>query len=744
MRRLMWFTIGFAAAIVIGVYLLSEKWLLLIAAFFLTALLAAYFLHGKAELRVVLTGLLLGTVWLWVFDIEYLRPACACDGVTMELQIEVSDYSTVRNQYTSNSGKVRLDGKSYKVQIYVADGEAQAPGDVITGSFRLEYKYHGATRPSDYYSSDGIFLVASTRDVVEIQKAEKTPFRYFGTEIRRYVQDLLRRIYPEDTFGFAQAILLGESGDLSYRDDVALQTSGIRHMIAISGLHISILFSTVYVLCGKKRWLTVALGFPALLLFASVVGFTPSVVRACVMQGIVLLAMLSNREYDGPTALFFAVLLMLIANPVVITSVSFQLSVGCLIGLYLFSAPIQHYILKKLPAKYGTVRGKLIFWFSGSVSASLSALAITMPLCAWHFRMISLAGVATNLLTIWIVPWIFGGGILSCVFGLIWTPAGQAAAWVVSWGIRYVLLAAQLIAAVPAAAVSTDNVYMTAWRILCYILIAAFAFVKKKRPALLAGCMVFGLTVAMLFHILEFRMDHFRVTVLDVGQGQCVILQTRQETYVVDCGGDSGKTAADRACRFLQGQGIYSLDGLIITHYDTDHVGGAAYLMERMSAEKLYLPDVEDGGSYQEELTQSFPDSLCTVQEMTDLPLSDGSITIYPASPGTSGNNSSLCILFRIRGFDILITGDRNTAGEEALLEMADIPDLEVLIVGHHGSETSTGLPLLAETRPEVAVISVGTDNGYGHPTWEVLERLALFGCKIWRTDQDHTVILRG
>ena len=744
MRKLMWFTIGVAAAIITGVYLLSGNWSLVMAGIFLAVFLAAHFLHWKLEVRAVLVGLIFGALWLWIFDISYLRPARMYDGTTAELQIEASDYSTFHNQRTGNSGKVRLDGRIYHVQIYVKDDAPQAPGDVLSGTFRLEYKYEGGIRPSEYYSGNGIFLVASSQTPVEIQQAEKTPVRYFGTEIRRYVQGLLHRIFPEDTFGFAQAILLGESGDLNYQDDVALQTSGIRHMIAVSGLHISILFSTVYVLCGKKRWLTAAIGFPTLLLFASVVGFTPSVVRACVMQGILLLAMLSNREYDGPTALSFAVLVMLIVNPVVIASVSFQLSVGCLIGLYLLSGRIQQYITKKLPAKPGTLRAKLVYWFAGSVSASLSALIITMPLCAWHFRMISLVGVFTNLLTIWIVPWVFGGGILACLFGMIWTPAGQALAWVVSWGIRYILLVARLIAAVPAAAISTDNVYLTAWRILCYILIGAFITAKKKRPAQLALCIAVSLAASMLCHFVEFRTDHFRVTVLDVGQGQCVILQTQEETYIVDFGGDSGKTAADRACRFLQSLGIYSVDGLIITHFDSDHVDGANYLMERLATQKLYVPDVADGGSYQEELIQNFPEAYFPVQETTGLTLSDGSLTIYPAAPGNTGNNSSLCILFQIRGFDILITGDRNTAGEEELLQMADIPDLEVLIVGHHGSKSSTGLQLLSQTHPEVAVISVGEDNGYGHPTWEALERLKLFGCKVWRTDQDRTVILRG
>ena len=114
------------------------------------------------------------------------------------------------------------------------------------------------------------------------------------------------------------------------------------------------------------------------------------------------------------------------------------------------------------------------------------------------------------------------------------------------------------------------------------------------------------------------------------------------------------------------------------------------------------------------------------------------------AKEGKTNNESSLCVLFQPENCDILITGDRTTAGERALLAAYPLPDLEVLIAGHHGARTSTSLELLKQTSPEVAVISVGADNRYGHPTAEVLERLELFGCKILRTDLDGTIILRG
>jgi competence protein ComEC len=117
---------------------------------------------------------------------------------------------------------------------------------------------------------------------------------------------------------------------------------------------------------------------------------------------------------------------------------------------------------------------------------------------------------------------------------------------------------------------------------------------------------------------------------------------------------------------------------------------------------------------------------------------------MFPSEKAASNNESGICILFQAGECDILITGDRNAAGERELIKHTVLPDIDVLIVGHHGSKTSTCRELLIKAKPEIAIISVGADNSYGHPTKEVLDRLTNFGCKIFRTDLDGTVIYRG
>ena len=122
----------------------------------------------------------------------------------------------------------------------------------------------------------------------------------------------------------------------------------------------------------------------------------------------------------------------------------------------------------------------------------------------------------------------------------------------------------------------------------------------------------------------------------------------------------------------------------------------------------------------------------------------DGNITLYPAKPGLNNNESSVCVLFQSQNCDILITGDRSASGERALLDKVQLPQLELLVAGHHGSKGATSLDLLLTTHPQAVAISVGADNPYGHPGQELLDRLARFGCQVYRTDLQGTITFRG
>ena len=301
-----------------------------------------------------------------------------------------------------------------------------------------------------------------------------------------------------------------------------------------------------------------------------------------------------------------------------------------------------------------------------------------------------------------------------------------------------------MISNIPVSSVYTSSIYIVAWLAFGYIIVAVFLKSRKKHPLILSFCLLIGLIGALVCSWIEPRLDAYRFTALDVGQGQCLLLQSEGKYYMVDCGGDSGNTAADKASQLLFSQGIFQLDGVIVTHYDVDHAGGIVQILDRVGTDKIYLPLLEDESGVRDTIVQKFPDSICWVEEELNIHLPNGELTIYPSFVPYDDNESSLCVLFQPENCDILITGDRSKEGEMELLMRADLPDLDILVSGHHGSHNATSWQLLNVTRPEIVVISVGENNSYGHPSEETLERLMLFGCDIYRTDTQGTIIFRG
>ena len=226
--------------------------------------------------------------------------------------------------------------------------------------------------------------------------------------------------------------------------------------------------------------------------------------------------------------------------------------------------------------------------------------------------------------------------------------------------------------------------------------------------------------------------------VLDVGQGQSIVFQTEGRTFLVDCGGDSDEGTADVIVQNLLSQGICRLDGIIITHQDRDHAGALPYLLTRLETDLLITPFTQE----KMELPQ-IKGEIVFAQNDLKIPLESGCIRIFASGYWGDGNENSLCVLFERENCAILITGDRSSLGEKLLLKKVKLPKVDVLIAGHHGSEDSTSQELLEAVQPDIVMISAGKGNSYGHPHENTLRRLESYGCKVYRTDLNGTLVFR-
>ncbi|MBQ2919899.1 MAG: DNA internalization-related competence protein ComEC/Rec2 [Oscillospiraceae bacterium] len=745
MRKLMWFTIGYAIACAYGTWAARGSGLLLAGAvcLMLSAALWRFREHPAVKRGMVLAlGGAFGCLAFFGYAVFVLGPAAAMDGVEAEVSIRVTDYSWQTDYGVAADGELELSDRRYKVRFYVNEDQNLEPGDLVRMKAELRLTDEGGSREPTYHRTSGILLLAYPRGEPELTAGEPD-WRDLPARWARRLKGILDDAFPADSAPFAKALLLGDKSDISWDQSRAFSRSGISHIVAVSGLHVGILFALVGVVTGKRRFWMVLAGIPSLLLFAAMAGFTASVTRAVIMQLLFLLALALNREYDPPTALSFAVLLMLLHCPLTIAGIGFQLSVASVAGIFLFYEKLDGWLKNWLPGKGKTLRGRLERFFTASVSVTLSATVMTVPLTAIHFGLVSLVGVVTNLLVLPLVSCIFYGIMAVCALGCVHMGAAGAAAWVIAWPIRYVLAVARTLGELPLAAVYTVSPYVVLWLVFLYGLIGWLLATKRKRPGLAVCLGALGLCVSLMLSFLEPLACDYRVTVLDVGQGQCILLQSAGNTFMVDCGGRRGEEAADIAAEQLLSQGITRIDGLILTHYDRDHAGGVQFLAEQITIERVYLPRTEDTDGCLQSVLNSCAEQIDIDTDMT-ISFGDAKNQIFPPKDAGSGNDSCAAVLFQRGKCDTLITGDMSAAAERQLLSDYDLPDLEVLIVGHHGSKYSTCEELLEATAPDAAIISVGAENGYGHPTAEVLQRLEQAGCAVYRTDLHGTITYRG
>ena len=737
MRKLIWFTLGFGAACGVSAYFSISAFphlpLLVLGTAFL-----AFFRKYPVFKRIflVILGVLAGIFWFALYRNCYLDPVYQLDGEVIEAEIRCHDYPEETEYGKRVKGSVSIADTDYPLILYLDDGIEPEPGMLISGNFRFRVTAPGGEKESAYHQGEGIFLLAYQEDELTVREIRKT-WTDVPAVLRQKFLRLLENSLPEDAFAFARALMLGDSSGLDYGVLTDLTVSGVRHIVAVSGLHVSILFGLLSFVTFRNRFVSAFLGIPVLLLFAAVTGFTPSVCRACMMSGLMLLAALADREYDGPTSLAFAGLILLLVNPLVITSVSYQLSFASVAGILACSPGIRT-LLQSIckPAMDHPAKRKILNGIILAVSVTLGATVATVPLCAVHFGTVGLAAVFTNLLVLWAVSLIFYGLLAMCLLGCLWPAGAILLGMFLTTMIRYVLLIAGIIADFPLASVYTRSPYISAWVILAYLLLGVFLLSENRKPRELICCMMIGLCCSLLASWQEPEGTDIHFAVLDVGQGQCLLFQTEGKSFMVDCGGSSGTMAADAAAETLLSQGISKLDCFILTHYDKDHAAGLENLLSRVAVDVLILP-----AEYSD--MQLEADSILYVKE--DLILSSGAtnVKIFASVNGGTANENSLCILFDTENCDILITGDRDGFGERMLMRRANLEDVDVLIAGHHGSNSSSCEELLSAVRPEIVCISVGEGNPFGHPGQELLQRLTRYGCTVYRTDLHGDIVIR-
>lgn len=749
MRKLLFFTVPFILGTALCQYVLPVSWQGWLAGAALLLGLALARLRRERKILVASAALALGLLWYSGYAQLYLTPAEALVGQEDTVTLELLDYPEERDYGVRCTVRV-LDRGLLGKAIYYGDSTLLdlEPGNRLTASIKYYSAVTVGGRASTYYTSRGIFLRMYDQGApLAVEPGRSGSLRYLPQRLRRELGRTIKGIFHQPAAGFVTALLTGDREILDEQTLTDLEESGLMHITAVSGLHCGFLISFLSVLLARRQRLTALIAYPVLLLYMLMVGATPSVVRACIMVGLSLFAPLLKREGDTPTSLAAAALVILLLDPFAVASVSFQMSFGAVAGL-LVAAPRLYVALGGGKRRKSRLVGTLWNFAAGTVSASLGSLLFIAPLSALYFGFFSLVAPLTNLLVLWVAPMLFALAFFVSVLCAVW-PGAAFLAIVPELLCRYVLGVAHAMARVPGHGVYFTGEVMLLWLLFVYAMLGLCALRGRGvRPwVLMAALSLAMLEVARAYPQRLVAEDAMTVVAVDVGQGAATLIHAGDRTALVDCGSiyslrGAGGSVADAMATY----GWDRLDYVALTHYHTDHAGDLEGLLARVEVETLLLPEL--GGSQldlQREvltLAESYGAAVRYVREPTTVALGEGTLSLYPPLTAGETNEEGLTILASRGEFDLLITGDMSSGTEKLLVETYALPDIEVLLVGHHGSKYATSEELLKAVTPEVGIISVG-ENSYGHPTYEAMERMAFYGATLYRTDMQGNILIR-
>lgn len=657
--------------------------------------------------------------------------------------------------------------------VYLA-GTAEYPVGTALSLSGMIYPTEEPTNPGQfdsrlYYHGRGVDYTVYA-DSVKVQGRRPAFVRQALADIRKKLGEVYQSVLNERDSGLLRAMVLGERGGIDEDTKKLYQQNGISHLLAISGLHISLVGMGLYRLLKRLSGFYALSGIPTVLFlwaYGWMTGASVSTVRAVLMCMLMILADLVGRTYDTLTALGAAALVLMLTDPLCTHQSAFMLSFGAVLAIAL---------LMPLWKLYCGRMGKLL----SALSVSLSVLVVTFPLLLQSFYEYPLYSTMLNLLVIPLMSVLMVCALLCGLAGLAFLPAARIAGYPCHWILSLYEWMGRVCLSLPGAVQRIGS--PAGWKIVLYYALAAaavFLLYRQKRKkkywrrseefcpskgALFAALMFVAIGTTVLCLRVHTGLE---LTMLDVGQGDSIFMRSPSGTTILYDGGSTSESAVGeyRLLPFLKSQGVGTLDYAMISHMDQDHISGLKelimYSMESGGADigHAVLPDLKEKDEAYLEMERLFKEAGIPILYMKAgdrLSEKEFSLScLWPEEGAVSDdrNDLSMVLLAEYGNFQCLLTGDIGEKTEAALVSSGRLSDVEVLKTAHHGSRYSSAEEFLARVRPNLSLISCSETNRYGHPGEETLMRLADAGSRILITKDcgairvwtdGHTVRARG
>ncbi|MGL5259014.1 MAG: DNA internalization-related competence protein ComEC/Rec2 [Lachnospiraceae bacterium] len=592
---------------------------------------------------------------------------------------------------------------------------------------------YGQFDARSYYTNLGIGFSLKKATLIS-QSSSYDVIKEFLFQKKIAFQKIYNTYLGEENGSVLSAMILGLKKEMDSELKELYQLSGIAHILAISGLHITLIGMVIY-RCLRFFYLPHTPAFLIAMLFlflyGMMIGISPSFFRAFIMFLMQMFSTVVKRSYDTVTSLMCFVFLILIQNPSYLFSVGVLLSVSAILG--------ASQLVPALKELY-YFESKIIKTILFSFLSCLGIFLTTLPVLLYYYYEVPIFSILLNVCILPFVSILIIGGMILLFFGsfpFLFHSLSIFLGNILSAIFYYYEVLSRISLQIPFQRVCIGKPSLS--KIMCYfILLSLFLKIhtqrKKKNKKQTTHIVI--IIIACSFLCFPTKKE-FKITVLDVGQGDGIVIETEHDTvYLVD-GGSSSKSNVGKniILPYLKYHGYTTIDGIFVSHFDKDHTNGIeeliAFSMEnKVTIKQVFLPKLEEKDeSYLAFLELCQQANIPVVAMAQKDYLVDGLLQItcfYPKQKeiGVNKNESSMVLYVEYKEFQGLLTGDLEGEGELYLIENGSDVELDFLKIAHHGSKFSTSEDFLEKYTPQFAIISCGENNSYGHPSPIVLERL--------------------
>lgn len=579
-------------------------------------------------------------------------------------------------------------------------------------------------------------------DAYQYYRSQKTYYCIYGDQIeiikshngirrgldnlRNALEEQIIQIFPATEAGIMNTLLLGSKNELDSSTKKLYQVSGISHLLAISGLHVSVIGMGLFQLlkkCLRKEKTSALIACCVLWAYCLLSGMSTSALRSTLMITLMLFTYLFGEKYDIITSLFLSGLLILSLNPYQLMDVGFLLSF-CAVGGIVFVTP-------ELEIRYNQNKNGLMSLLFVTLGASL----LTYPILVNFFYQVSLYSLFVNLIVVPTSSVIIGFGILALLSSVVSTLIGRFLAGMVYFVLKYIEMICYSVTFLPLHTIYLKKPELITI-LLYYVGLYLWLKLKKIRIAklLLMGMLAVFLTGICLSTILHHK--ELRITFLDVGQGDASIIEYRNQVFLIDGGGDIQSKAEFNKGHYvvlpaLASKGVNHIEAIFISHSDFDHIYGIIEVIKEIPTELVILPEpyVQEQDELLQTLLEILKEEHIQIKYMSSgdkFYMHDLSFScVYPEADTIyypNNNAKSMVLKLIYKDFSVLFTGDIEEQGEKTIDALVTL-DSDVIKVPHHGSKTSSSKGFIEAVSPLVAIFSYGQHNPFGHPSKEVVER---------------------